>query len=311
MAHRGRLNVLAHIVGRHLRGDPGRVRGAGRGARRGDAEGRLRRREVPPRRGGHLPDAGRRRAERDPVTEPEPPGGGRTRSSRAAPAPQQTDRRAPLARHDRQTTLPILIHGDAAFAGAGRRGRDASTWRGCPATRTGGTIHIIANNQIGFTTGPREGSLHPLLQRPGQGLRHTDHPRQRRRPGGLPGGGPAGDDVPPALPRGRGDRPGRLPPLRPQRGRRAGLHPAADVRGGSRTPDGARAVRQALVKAGVISRREADAGADDGSATWPSARRSCAGSTPSRSSIARPEAVQTEDRARAGDRGPGAALRSS
>ena len=73
--------------GRHLRGDPGGVRGRARRARR--AEGRLRRREVPPRRGGHLPDAGRHRAERDAVAEPQPSGGGQPGGRGPRPRPAE------------------------------------------------------------------------------------------------------------------------------------------------------------------------------------------------------------------------------
>jgi len=55
--------------------------------------------------------------------------------------------------HDRTSVLAVLLHGDAAFAGQGvvAEGFGLSGLRG---HRTGGTMHIIVNNQIGFTTAP-------------------------------------------------------------------------------------------------------------------------------------------------------------
>ena len=156
MAHRGRLNVLAHTIGRPyesiLREFEGertieavvvRPRGrlaatssttsAPRGVRR-TASGEIT--VTLCANPSHLEAV-------DPVVE------GRTRA-------EQTDRSTRAGVHDPGVALPILIHGDASFAGQGVVAETLNV-EGLAGYTTGGTLHLIANNQIGFTTDPAEG----------------------------------------------------------------------------------------------------------------------------------------------------------
>ncbi len=70
--------------------------------------------------------------------------------------------RAKQAQHgdDRTSVIPVLLHGDAAFAGQGVVA-ECFGLSGLRGHRTGGTIHIIVNNQIGFTTAPHHSRSSP------------------------------------------------------------------------------------------------------------------------------------------------------
>ena len=154
MAHRGRLNVLAHVLQKPYAQILAEFKdpvAAAHAADRSRVDGR---REVSRRRPHRRParsDA-RRRCRRipshleavNPVVVGHGARGGHGR--RRSPG-----RRASTAR----CTLPILIHGDAAFPGQGIVAETLNLSR-LSGYDTGGTIHIIANNQLGFTATPAE-----------------------------------------------------------------------------------------------------------------------------------------------------------
>jgi len=155
MAHRGRLSVLAHVVGRPYdvvlrefegertieavvaseEGGSGDVKyHLGAEGTRTTAVGEIT--VTLTANPSHLEAV-------DPVVE------GRARA-------EQTDRSTREGYHDPAVALPILIHGDASFAGQGQVAETLNL-EGLPGYSTGGTLHIIANNQVGFTTDPNDG----------------------------------------------------------------------------------------------------------------------------------------------------------
>ncbi|HZV76570.1 MAG TPA: multifunctional oxoglutarate decarboxylase/oxoglutarate dehydrogenase thiamine pyrophosphate-binding subunit/dihydrolipoyllysine-residue succinyltransferase subunit [Candidatus Babeliales bacterium] len=67
----------------------------------------------------------------------------------------QTDHSHGEPTQDHKRAVPILIHGDAAFTGQGIVS-EVFNLQSLPGYETGGTLHLIANNQIGFTTDPAD-----------------------------------------------------------------------------------------------------------------------------------------------------------
>ncbi|MDX6388774.1 MAG: 2-oxoglutarate dehydrogenase component [Gaiellaceae bacterium] len=155
MAHRGRLNVLAHTLGlgydsilREFEGErtidavvatdeggTGDVKyHLGAEGTRSTASGEIT--VTLAANPSHLEAV-------DPVVE------GRARA-------EQTDRATRAGMHDPAVALAILIHGDASFAGQGGVAETLNL-SALDGYSTGGTLHLIANNQVGFTTDPSEG----------------------------------------------------------------------------------------------------------------------------------------------------------
>jgi 2-oxoglutarate decarboxylase len=148
MAHRGRLNVLANIVGksyaqifREFEGnmDPRSTQGSGDVKYHLGAEGTFRGPDGTQIATSLVANPSHLEAV-DPVLE------GVVRAKQDV-----IDKGEPGF-----TVLPLLVHGDAAFAGQGvvAETLNLSQLRGY---RTGGTVHIVVNNQLGFTTGPQYG----------------------------------------------------------------------------------------------------------------------------------------------------------
>src|SRR5580692_2695785 len=145
MSHRGRLNVIAHVAkrvpleifARFEDVNPRSVLGSGDVKYHMGATG-----EYVTRSGNkvhiHLVSNPSHLEAVDPVTV------GRTRAKQ--------DR---TGEGGREKYLPLLVHGDAAFAGQGIVA-ETLNFADLPGYTVGGTVHIIANNLIGFTTVPRE-----------------------------------------------------------------------------------------------------------------------------------------------------------
>src|SRR5436189_138986 len=155
MAHRGRLNVLAHVLGRPYESILREFEGertleavvSDPEGGTGDVKYHLGAEGTRPTRAGEitltLASNPSHLEAVDPVVE------GRTRA-------EQTDRSTREGRHDPRVALPVLIHGDAAFPAQGVVAETLNLAE-LEGYSTGGTLHLIANNQVGFTTDPVEG----------------------------------------------------------------------------------------------------------------------------------------------------------
>jgi 2-oxoglutarate decarboxylase len=73
----------------------------------------------------------------------------------------QSDFEGPNLSHDPKRAVPVLLHGDAAFPAQGVVAETLNL-QGLPGYTTGGTIHLIQNNQVGFTTDPGEARSTPF-----------------------------------------------------------------------------------------------------------------------------------------------------
>ena len=145
MPHRGRLNVLANTVGKPLAQIFGEFEGVDPSSYQGSGDVKY-----------HLGATGIYRAET-----------GETLAVSVAPNPSHLEFVDPVVEgmvrakqdaigdRDHAHVLPVLLHGDAAFAGQGvvAETMHLSALHGY---RTGGTIHVVVNNQIGFTTLPED-----------------------------------------------------------------------------------------------------------------------------------------------------------
>jgi 2-oxoglutarate dehydrogenase E1 component len=163
MAHRGRLSVLAHNLGRSVESIMAEFEGAKAleqvkaiaaipHAGTGDvkyhhgAEGLLTTRDGDEIKMRLYPNPSHLE-----FVDPVVTGGARA---------DQTEHSGPKLKHNPSVVVPVLLHGDAAFPAQGVVAETLNL-QSLDGYSTGGTVHIITNNQVGFTTDPDEGRSTP------------------------------------------------------------------------------------------------------------------------------------------------------
>ena len=152
MAHRGRLNVLTQVMGKPHRAlfhefkggswQPDEVEGSG------DVKYHLGASSDREFDGNKVHLSLTANPSHLEIVNPVVLGKSRAKQDQMSPLDPVTETR------DRSGVLPLLLHGDAAFAGQGVVA-ECFGLSGLKGHRTGGSIHFIINNQIGFTTNPR------------------------------------------------------------------------------------------------------------------------------------------------------------
>ena len=156
MAHRGRLNVLANLVGKSYREifeefegilDPESVQGSGDVKYHKGAVGKFVSRSGVPLQISMASNPSHLEAV-DPVVE------GMARAKQDRLVSYETDGTSETSDPDDYPVLALLVHGDAAFAGQGVVAETLNL-SGLSGYRTGGTVHVVINNQLGFTTAPQ------------------------------------------------------------------------------------------------------------------------------------------------------------
>lgn len=146
MAHRGRLNILVNCIGKPVEQLFAEFEGYPHEALRGDGDVKY--------HGGHESERTTRSGHNIGVSLSFNPS-----HLEFVDCIVMGEARAKQIKHhngDKQAVIPVVLHGDAAFAGQGVV-YETLQMMNLDGYSVGGTIHIVANNQVGFTTNPKDG----------------------------------------------------------------------------------------------------------------------------------------------------------